>query len=113
MHSMIFAIDANLPFVALSYLPKSDSMLAEAGLDDWRLSLPDLAIDHVSNSSAKIIEKLEAMRAELAKNREKVRATQTFFQGRARNNPEVLLKLLGDAAPPPMPHAPKPHTTGH
>lgn len=94
MHSMIFAIDAKLPFVALSYLPKSESMLEEANLIDWKLSLPELAQGSVSDSSGAIVAKLEAMIAQLPENQAKVRAAQALFAGRARTNIQLLTKTL-------------------
>jgi len=94
MHSMIFAIDAKIPFVALSYLPKSESMLTEAGLDDWKLSLPDLASDAVDISTETLIAKFETIASDLKANRDKVCAANAFFLTRARKNIEVAAEIL-------------------
>jgi colanic acid/amylovoran biosynthesis protein len=94
MHSMIFAIDAKLPFLALSYLPKSDSMLSEADLNEWKLSLADLAQNNVDTSSAAIIAKFETMLENLANNRKKVAAANEYFVTRARTSTDLLTEIL-------------------
>ncbi|UYH56084.1 polysaccharide pyruvyl transferase family protein [Qipengyuania sp. SS22] len=95
MHSMIFSIDARLPFVALSYLPKSDSMLHEADLDDWRVSLPEIATGDVEAAVADVTGKFEAILADLPQSRAKVAAAQELLAKRSDSNLTHLSNLIG------------------
>ena len=94
MHSMIFSIDARLPFVALSYLPKSDSMLSEASLDDWLVSLPEIATGDADAAVAEITAKFAAIMGDSAKSRAKVIAAQKMLTTRADKNLVLLAELI-------------------
>ncbi|MEP5937633.1 MAG: polysaccharide pyruvyl transferase family protein [Erythrobacter sp.] len=95
MHSMIFSIDARLPFIAISYLPKSDSMLVEAGLDDWRVSLPQMATGDADTAVAEVNDKLAAIMDDMPHSRAKVVAAQRLLVRRAENNLTHLAELIG------------------
>jgi polysaccharide pyruvyl transferase WcaK-like protein len=51
MHSMIFSIVAGTPFVGISYLPKTDSLLRELGLGDWIVPMHEVIADPVAGSA--------------------------------------------------------------
>ena len=94
MHSMIFSIDALLPFVAISYLPKSDSMLLEAGLEDWRVSLPQMATGDADAAVAGVNDKLAAIIADMPQSKAKVIGAQRLLVSRAEKNLTHLAELM-------------------
>ncbi|HEU0012253.1 MAG TPA: polysaccharide pyruvyl transferase family protein [Longimicrobium sp.] len=89
MHSVIFAIVAGVPFVAISYLPKTDSLLAQLGLDGWSVPLRDL-LDDPDGAAERVARMAQALVAEGPAARERVaRARGRAFQASARNGEAV------------------------
>lgn len=77
MHSVIFAIVAGVPFVAISYLPKTDSLLERLGLAQWSIPLaellerPDESAERLCRMARELAEEGEPARARVAAARER------------------------------------------
>ena len=89
MHSNIFALGAEVPCIAISYLPKSEGIMHMLDLDRWVI-----AIDKVSPES------LQSMTQELLLEenavRRKIIANVGQVQEKARENAVLVKKLLDD-----------------
>ena len=96
MHSMIFALDARVPFLALSYLPKSDSMLKEACLDSWRLSLVELSKERPHLASNKMINKLSNIIEKIEVNTALAAQANLHFFNRAQKNIMAVKQQVED-----------------
>jgi polysaccharide pyruvyl transferase WcaK-like protein len=94
MHSMIFAIDARTPFVAVSYLPKSDSMLETLGLGGWRVPMA-LVTQDSATGRVMVTEKLSALLGSYAEEKRRVADAHERVAAAANRNAELCADLLG------------------
>lgn len=94
MHSMIFAINARIPFLGLSYLPKSDSMLSEAGLNSWSLSLSQLASGDSQVGAEKMLSKIEDILVNIDESYDLAISANHYFTSRSKTNIDKISPFL-------------------
>jgi colanic acid/amylovoran biosynthesis protein len=77
LHSGILALCAGTPIVALSYLPKTDGVLARLGLDRWVLPAAGLRADPLAATLRAALADTAALRHEIQARLPELRASAT------------------------------------
>jgi colanic acid/amylovoran biosynthesis protein len=86
LHSGILALCAGTPIVALSYLPKTDGVLARLGMDRWVLPAAGLRADRLAS-------KLSEALAESGALREQIQARLPSLRGNAVRAVDLTLEV--------------------
>ena len=104
-HSVIFAIQAGVPIIAIGYAPKVERLMIELGLGDYLLKtsewhkLPAL-VEHVVKEHDQIAARLREITAQLSQATQQIMCTvkqniESTAQPRAASNPRISIVLVG------------------
>lgn len=65
MHSNIFALCARVPTFAISYLPKTDGIMAMLDLEDWVLDIGEVTAERLASGYQRLVDERETYRERL------------------------------------------------